>query len=816
MRTITTSSALLAMALTFGAGVVAAQETPGSANGQPDANEGQKGTRSEVLLKPIIVEAERRSENIQQVPLSLTYVPPAQLALQNITTMSGLVNAAPDLTVTSEGSFQIRSLGTQGFGRSAEQSVSFVVDGVVMGRPLAYTMSDELYDIDHVEVLPGPQGTLFGNNADAGVVLLVTKAPELGSYELDAHADLANRDYVNSYAIANVPIGDDAAIRVSVHHDATGDVVYNTLYHEWDHNTDDGARVRFLWQPSDQLTFNLEGDYQDAGSNGVNGVADFAGLGVFSYVPPGSPLAATLAACGVVASPTNNRDCENSLEAPGVDPGKTYGGERGGASLQIDYRMGRYHITSITAARKDVTMDFGVHANLGGSDTDTLPQNILDRDLVPAEVKTVSQEFRVTSPSEDPLNFVAGLYYGSTTSTDVIDQAGQLGQPLGPLEIRRLSTVESSLHNYAAYGQANLNITQKLTAFAGARVTRDNLSDYAFNQFPQAYPAGPYIYTGNTGFFSLFPINTCTVAGGNPDVPSSCPPGTSLTAPAKLSTTGETIRGGLRFAITLRSMIYATVARGYKGPFINDQGSYPILASQLVVKPEYPLDFELGIKSTIFGRFAVDGSMFWDKTRDFQTTVSVPPNSLQATGSFIQGNAPYALTQGVELNVFGDVTNQLTVTANLLYDDAHFNSGFLVSCPTGPCTAISQMPYAPKWKTTLTGNYHRHLIAGIQGFAQSDFVLSSNYPYGSAPGVTMAGARYLLGGRVGIRSDNGRWSIAVFCKNCLNKFYAVQAGLDGFNTLDGGAGTPATGPAQVQYLTIDSYRLVGVTLDVHF
>lgn len=126
------------------------------------------------------------------------------------------------------------------------------------------------------------------------------------------------------------------------------------------------------------------------------------------------------------------------------------------------------------------------------------------------------------------------------------------------------------------------------------------------------------------------------------------------------------------------------------------------------------------------------------------------------------------------------------------------------------------MPYAPKWKTTLTGNYHRHLTAGIQGFAQSDFVFSSNYPYGSAPGVTMAGARYLLGGRVGIRSDNGRWSIAAFCKNCLNKLYAVQAGLDGFNTLDGGAATPATGPAQVQYLTIDSYRLVGVTLDVHF
>lgn len=812
MRRFTISPPLVGMALALAAGAAMAQQAPGSATEQQGASQGE----SEPLLKEVVVVAEKREENIQVVPESLTYVSPVQLSLQNITTTAGLVNAAPSLTVTSEGAFQIRSIGTQGFGRSAEQSVSFVVDGVVVGRPLAYTMGDALYDVDHVEVLPGPQGTLFGNNADSGVILIVTKAPELGEYELKAHADLANHDYVNSYLIANAPIGQDAALRISFHHDTTGDVVYNTLYHEWDHNSDDGVRARLLWQPSDGLTFNLEADYQDVGSNGVNGIADFAGVAVFSYVPPGSPLAATLAGCGIVASPTNNRVCGNSLYAPGVNPGKTYGAERGGASLQIDYRVGRYQLTSITAARKDDTEDFAVHADLAGAFGDTLPQNILDRNLVPSEVQTVSQELRVASPAEDQLNFVAGLYYGSTASKDEIDQTGQLGVPLGTLEFRRFNTVESTLRNYAAYGQVNFRATNSLTAFLGARVTRDNLSDYSFNQFPDAFPPGPYIYTANTGFFSLFPINTCTVAGGNPDQPSTCPPGTSLTAPAKLSTTGETVKAGLKYAISSKSMGYATVALGYKGPFLNDQASYPILASQLTVKSEHPLDFELGVKSTLLGRFAVDGSVFWDKIRNFQTTEYVPPNGVDLVSSYIQGNAPYALTQGVQVDVFGDLSKQLSMTANLIYDDAHFNSGFLVQCASGPCPAISQMPYAPVWKGTLTGDYHRHVADGIQAFLQSDFVFSGRYPYGSSPGDPYSGARYLLGARLGIRSDDGRWGIAVFCKNCFDKRYPVQAGPDGFAAIDGGAGTAATGPAQVQYLTIDSYRLVGASLDVKF
>lgn len=794
----------------LGGGGAIAQQTPAPSSRQPNTT----GQNSELVLKPILVLAEKRTENIQEVPETLTYVSPAQLSAQNVATTSDLVKSVPALTVTSEGAFQIRSIGTQGFGRSAEQSVSVVVDGVVMGRPLAYTLADQMYDLDHVEVLPGPQGTLFGNNADAGVILIVTKAPQLRKYELEAHADLANHDYVNSHVIANAPIGQNAAIRISYHHGSTGHVVYNTFWHKWDYNTDDGVRARLLWRPVDNLSVNLIGDYQSVGSNGVNALADFAGTPVYSYVPPGSPLEATLAGCGITAGPENNRVCGDSLYVPGVDPGQTYGAERGGASLEIDYRLGNYHLTSITSARKDDTEGFSVHADFAGAEGDTLPLNILQRNLVPSEVKTVSQELRVASPSDDRLNFIAGLYYGSTVSKDEIDQAGQLGAPLGTSEFRRLNTVESTLRNYALYGQANYSAAKDLTLFLGARVTHDQLSDYSFNQFPDAAPGGPYIYTANTGFFSLFPINTCTIAGGNPDSPTTCPTGTNLGAPARLSTTGETFRVGAKYHLSARSMVYGTVSRGYKGPFINDQASYPILASQLVVKPEYPLNLEVGVKSTLFGKFVLDGSVFWDRIKDFQTTEYVPANSVSPVPSYIQGNARYALTQGVQLDLFGQISDQLSMTADVIYDNAHFNSGFLVGCPTGPCEAISQMPYAPVWKATLTGDYHRRITDEIQGFLQSDFVFSSTYPYNPAPPGPMSGARYLLGARLGVRGSNDRWSVSVFCRNCLDRRYAVQAGPDGFAALDGGAATATSPAAQQQFLTIDSYRLVGISLNV--
>jgi iron complex outermembrane receptor protein len=761
----------------------------------------------------VVVTAQRRPEKVQQVPITMAVIPPQQLNRQNIITTTDLVRAVPSLTTSDEGVFQIRSIGTEGFGRSAEQSVSVVLDGVVLGRAL----TNALYDLDHVEVLSGPQGTLFGKNATAGVINIVTNAPVLGQYQAIGHADVGTYDYVHSYFVGNLPLGDNAALRLSYHHDSNGHIVFNTLYNKWDYNTDDGVRARLLWRPTNDLTINLSADYQKLGSNGVNGVADFAGAAVYTYAPPGSALQQTLAACGIVASPLNNRVCANSLQASGVNVGQTYGRWNAGGSLQIDYNLPHgFTFTSITALRETVNEDFGVHADVAGEFADTLPYNILDRNLVPYFDRTWSEEARIASPASDPVNFVAGFYYSSTDTHDEIDQSGQFGIPLGPLEYRRLINIYINQQNYAGFGQVNWQATSKLKLFAGGRVTHDDLSDFSLNSFPDAYPAGNFIYTGNTGFFSVLPVNSCTVAGGVPydTINKPCPAGTSVNAPGRLSTTGLSGTIGAQYQFDRRLMVFATVSHGYKGPFLNEAATYVATLPQtpLLVKPEYPTDVELGVKATIH-RFALDASLFYDDIQNFQTTIYVPPGPGQAVANFIQGNAPHVVSQGVEVSLFGDVSDNLSINAGAIYNDAHFNKGFLVNCATGPCPALHQLPFAPRFKATVSGEYH-HPIGPVVGFLQSDLAYSGPYPYASAPGYPGSPARYLLGARGGIRLADGKWSVAVFCRNCLDKRYPISSAPDGYAAYDGGI--VGAQFSTYQFLTIDSYRVVGVTLDGRF
>lgn len=782
------------------AGGVAGYAAPAAAAAAPT---------SASTVSEVIVTAQRREERLQEVPVTLTVVGSDQMDRQNIATTSDLVRAVPSLTVTNLGIYQIRSIGTLGFGRGVEQSVSTVLDGVVLARAI----SNQMYDLDHVEVLSGPQGTLFGKNASAGVINIVTKAPVLGRYQAIGHLDAAtSRDYVHGYIIGNAPLGENAALRLSYHHDSTGNIVYNTIFKKWDHNTDDGVRARLLWKPTDRLTINLSGDYQELASNGVNGVADFAGVGVLRSAPTGSRLEATLAGCGIVAGPKNNKSCANSLYDPNVPTGDTYGRWNGGGAIQIDWEfVPGLTFTSITAKRESVNEDLDVFGNLAGEFGDSLPQNLLDRNLVPFRQQIFSEEARIQSSASNPLNFVAGVYYSKSDSHDVIDQTGQFGAALGTLQFRRLINIYIEAQSYAAFGQLNWRASPKWQFLLGGRITHDDNKDLSFNSFP----AGPFIYTANTGFFSVFPINSCTLAGGNPDVAGSCPAGTSLTEPAKLSKTGISWKVGAQYFANTDTMIFATLTRGYKGPSFNEAASFPVRPSQLFITSEYPLSFDLGIKTTLFDNVAVDVTAFTNLIRDFQTTVYVPPGPNNLVANFIQGNAPHVVSRGVEVNVFGALSPNFTLNGGAIYNDAHFNKGFLVACAAGPCPALHKLPYAPKFKATLSGEYHRPIAGQIEGFAQSDLAYSGSYTYGSAPGIPKSGPRTIVGARAGVRSDDGKWGVSVFCRNCFNKNYPIVAGFDGFATSDGGvaAGQPTS---TTQFLSLDFYRLIGLSLDARF
>src|SRR5262249_33729356 len=148
------------------------------------------------------------------------------------------------------------------------RSVSFVVDGVVVQDTALAGAGGSLFDTDRVEVLSGPQGLLFGKNATGGVVNIITKAPVLDTYEVIGHVDAGNFNTVNVNLIGNIPIDDDAALRVVLFNKQQGGILHNNFYNKDDYDHSLGGRVRFLWQPTDDLRFNFIAYYDHDMSNG--------------------------------------------------------------------------------------------------------------------------------------------------------------------------------------------------------------------------------------------------------------------------------------------------------------------------------------------------------------------------------------------------------------------------------------------------------------------------------------------------------------------------------------------------------------------
>jgi iron complex outermembrane receptor protein len=757
-------------------------------------------------LEMVVVTAQKRAESVQSVPVTLDVVSSEQIARQNIVKLEDLTRAAPSLQLNSQtgGGFQIRGVGTYGFARSAESAVGAVVDGVVMPTIAGSALSNSMYDLERVEVLAGPQGTLFGKNASAGLVNIVTKAPQYGVLDATFHVDAGStHDVVNAQGIVNIPLGANAAVRLSYHHNRVDDIYVNALTNTGDINAEDGGRMRLRWNPIENLTINLAADYNYVRENGVNWF-----VGPEHYVDPGSPLYALMQSCGVTPGPRNNRICSDTA----TDGQSNYRFHNGGQSLQLDYNLNGYVLTSITAARQYQQGDFDLDSF--GGDTDSVPLPLFPRNITPIRRRTVSQELRIASPAGEGrfLSYVAGLYYSDTVGKDKVDQ--EIGLQVGPdqyLGLRRAVLVRNDTSNYAAFAQGDLHFTDKLTGIIGARYTHDRIFDRS-EALTLPQPGPPFIADLYLPSFSWQLVNN-TISKNN-----------------------VSWKLGARYQIEPDVMAYVTAARGYKSGFVNDQ-STPIAATLIVVKPEYPMNYELGLKSTLWRRLALDIALFHTRITDFQTPIFLPPTCTGAgvppgcnpVGTFVQGNAPYMISEGLDLSFFGNPWAGLQVNGGLVYDRAHFATGFRVPCPVSPLApcqtlgsdgsrsagntpAVDQLPSTPKWKFTFSSEY-AHAIGGrLEGYLQADVLYTSTYSYSVAyDPVAQSGNRVVTGARVGLRSTGGLWGVGIYCRNCFNKRYPTLIAGDPLSTSNGGNGL-----SYIHSFNLDSYRTVGLSVDAHF
>jgi iron complex outermembrane recepter protein len=379
-----------------GAAIAAAPVTAQDMVGQPKAPAARDDAPAE-----IIVTATRREASLQDIPLAVTAISGDALQDSNYSSITDLQYLAPGISFSTNpssdgGGFLVRGVGTQAYNYGTEQAVGVVVDGVVIGLPRDPGATG-FADIERVEVLRGPQGTLFGKNASAGVVSLVTRKPQLGTTGVEGYAAAGSRDEYVLRGSVNLPTSSTSALRVSGFYQTRDGAIPNA-FQDW--RSGDrrswGIRGRFLWEPTEDVSVLLSGEYQYLFDRDAFTILQFGPGGLYQSLFAGLPQPSR---DNLIAYQNETVFARTRVH---------------GFSGEVNVNVGDHVLTSITAYR---------HLDLNQTgDVDGAPINIFDFNQTLNEDRQITQEVRLTSPSGGALEYVVGAYY-----YDVRVQADETG-----------------------------------------------------------------------------------------------------------------------------------------------------------------------------------------------------------------------------------------------------------------------------------------------------------------------------------------------------------------------------------------------------
>ncbi len=748
---------------------VMALATPGMALAQEAKNQ-------PALDGDIVVTAQRRSESLQKVPLSVLVASGELLRDRNFSDPAQLPFLVPSLQLTnflgSPGAtnFSIRGIGTASFSHLVEPTVATVIDGIVMTRPEMGVA--EFSDLARVEVLNGPQGMLFGKNASAGLVNIVTNRPRIGAFEGRADLSYENIDaashvgFYKASSTVNIPLTRISAARITGYFSDQGSLLGNTQPNGFSDfgRQQFGFRAKLLIDPGEGLSVYVTGDYSK--SNGI-------GTGAIVPRSEGPALAALHAAAGVVPSPTN---AFLSTNAPTDLRYEIAGGQ---AEISYLFDSG-VSLTNIVGYRSYIS-----HTTL---DLDLLQVDLLDSVAPTQRFEQFTNELRVASPSGGKFDYQAGLFYfkGFDSRRDRI--RGQLNMTMPPPDGSSTwlgLNAQDDLHptSYAAYAQGIYRFTDKLSLTAGGRLTHDKLR-----------------FRGGYNQDDIF----ITIAGG---------PGARSYRESQ-SKTNFSWRGSLQYAFTPAINGYVTVARGYKGPGYNL--SWAGTPGAQAVGPETAMNYEAGLKTRL-GGLLFNVSAYWENFSDFQVQ-SFQASGVPGVGSFIIQNAGKLRARGVEASASLQLSPQLTLSANGAFNDAVYKRFQGAPCYVGQTAAQgcvngavdasgNRLANAPRWSGNVgvdlrqpVGGDLTLLVHGdVYGRTAVNFAPNGN-PFTRQGGYAVANAS------LGVSGADDAWTLRAFCHNCFDKRFVTT--ID--STVVGGPGDYAQGFA------VDSFRSIGLALNLKY
>ncbi len=781
-------------------------------------------------VETVTVTAERTEQKAIDVPLSLVVVTGDKLKSTGFADLTDLQFLAPSVSYNDNfgGGFEIRGVGTQSVNVAVEQSVSVVVDDVVQGLPqisFAGPSYNALTDISRLEILRGPQGTLFGKNSSAGVIQVVTQKPDLDKASGDFSASYGTDDEIRLYGDANIPIGDDAAFRLSafqyhrdgfVHNAYTGQNISGYL--------DRGIRGKFLWEPTNDLEVYLIGGFTQNTDTGDGiwtlrscGSGFKGGLGVFKPCTEAAKF-------GIVPGPKN-------LTGDWDGPNFVHEADTS-ASLHVSYNLGPVTLQSITAW-EGINLHEAVEV-----DSSDLP--ILSQNLTLMQEHQFSQEFRASGSQSlsGPLNsidYTGGLFYFNTYIDYYGLQAGTynylpnnstvlLTSGVGGKVPCCATLIPTKTTSYAAYGQATLHFLDNWALTGGLRYTDDKNTTGTRGE-PQNVVG---LLPSNSGYT----ICQFAYAFGSPCLPTTLP---SPLVSKSISATNVSGKVNLQYYITPTINVYGTYATGYKGPSI----SYPRGLPLVPVLPETSEDIEFGTKGAIFDNTVqFDADIFRTNYSNFQGQALYTDPTNPANRAYVTTNAGGLKTQGFEADATWLPTSELSFNGAYAYIQTAFTS-FAIPCQDGftnpatlpgQCTYVAPgapagtppqfnargypLTYSPKNTFNLGADYTTPLDGFLVHASASYHWQSSFYTVVADPNSVVP-SYGTLNASLSVGWDDGRFNLTFFSRNLLDQYFV--AGI--FKTsLDTGTAhsTPLSTIGYANIPSIDSGRTVGIRLDLAF
>ena len=700
-------------------------------------------------MEVVTVTAQRRAENIRDVPVSVSSIKAEKLDIllsggQDIRVLAG---KTPSLNVESSTGrvfprFYIRGYGNADFAVFASQPVSLIYDDVVQENPIlkGYPM----FDLANVEVLRGPQGTLFGRNSPAGVIKFDSAKPV---FRQEGYVNVGfGKDRVRNYEGAyNFPINDVLATRISLQSQHRGDRVHNDRpgapTADFEGYKDNAGRIQFLLKPNKDFSALLNVHARDMDGN------------------------ATLFRANILKKGTNELVDNFDYKSYPTDGGNEQHLKNKGVNLRLRWDTPGLTFHSITGyeklefySRGDVDGGYGAsfHPPMGPG---FIPFPVETADLIP-DHKQLSQEFRVESNNKGPLQWIAGVFYFDEHIQ--IDSISFDSFTAGNPQNAAYATQQQDAKSYAAFGTINYTVNEAFKLRAGLRYTKDKKDFVATRVEPPQSASNTLNNTSNNVSWDLS--------------------GT--------------------YTVDKDTNVFGRIATGYRAPSMQGR-LFDLTSKPSQADAEKAVSVEFGVKQDLFDRRArMSATVFNYRMKDKQLTAgsgTVNMNQLI--------NADKVTGRGVELDLQANLSDAWAVTFGTSYNDTEIKDPNLFVQPCGggctvldPTTAISggtvalingnPLPRAPKWQHNFTLRYSQPLGNG-EIYAYTDWAYRTSYNFFLYEAAEYKAKELLEGGlRVGYRWNDGKYELAAYGRNITNRIQALGA-ID-FNNLTGIVNEPRT------------------------